>query len=130
MNRHAPAQTPLQFTRRGGARPGAGRPRKKDGGISHLSRPRFDKREPVHATLRVRRTIASLRSKDCFGAIEHGTPVFRATRPHAPFCYSPFQLSLHAGHLPLLAVGHLPIVKTCSGKVRWRIPFLTANSKC
>ena len=77
MSRRAPSQIPLQFTRRGGARPGAGRPRKKDAGISHLARPRFDKRAPVHATLRVRKTIASLRSKDCFGAIERTLLVAR-----------------------------------------------------
>jgi REP element-mobilizing transposase RayT len=49
---------------RGGARPGAGRPRKKDkdrGFIAHRARPAHRKGDPVHVTLRVKRQIPSLR---------------------------------------------------------------------
>jgi REP element-mobilizing transposase RayT len=49
---------------RGGARPGAGRPRKKDrdrGFIAHRARPSHRKGDPVHVTLRVMREIPSLR---------------------------------------------------------------------
>ncbi len=48
----------------GGAREGAGRPR-KDGqagpGVPHLRRPPLDARKPVHVTLKVRREVWSLR---------------------------------------------------------------------
>jgi REP element-mobilizing transposase RayT len=49
---------------RGGARPGAGRPRKKEkdrGFIAHRARPAHRKGDPVHVTLRVKRQIPSLR---------------------------------------------------------------------
>jgi putative transposase len=50
----------------GGARPGAGRPRKAGPqvrpGVPHLRRPPLDARHPVHVTLKVRREVWSLRS--------------------------------------------------------------------
>jgi putative transposase len=70
MTRAAKPQLPLQFTRRGGPRPGAGRPRKKDAGVSHLARPAFQRRTPVHATLRVGGAVPSLRGARCFAAVE------------------------------------------------------------
>ena len=69
MSPRKPVQLPLQFRRRGGARPGAGRPRRK-GGVSHLARAKFERRTPVHATLRVTRAVASLRGAACFAAVE------------------------------------------------------------
>src|SRR4029079_4863414 len=50
--------------KRGGARPGAGRPRKKDadrGFIAHCPRPSHRKGDPVHVTLRVKKGVPSLR---------------------------------------------------------------------
>lgn len=50
--------------KRDGARPGAGRPRKKDserGFIAHRARPSHRKGDPVHVTLRVRKHLPSLR---------------------------------------------------------------------
>ncbi|MFO0737711.1 MAG: transposase [Labilithrix sp.] len=50
---------------RGGARPGAGRPRKKEKDrtfIAHRARPSHRKGDPVHVTLRVRKPVPSLRS--------------------------------------------------------------------
>lgn len=49
--------------RRGGRRPGAGRPKKPDAGVSHLRRPRLASRYPVHATWKVRSEIPTLRNK-------------------------------------------------------------------
>ena len=49
----------------GGARPGAGRPkRRKPGGpLPHVARPPLRKSDPVHVTLRAVRTLPSLRSE-------------------------------------------------------------------
>ena len=59
-------QQSLDFSERkhGGARPGAGRPRKKEserGFIAHRARPSHRKGDPVHVTLRVAKGIPSLR---------------------------------------------------------------------
>lgn len=52
-------------TGRGGPRPGAGRPRKRQSNRrpSHAARPRHSRYVPVHATLRVGRGLPSLRRK-------------------------------------------------------------------
>jgi REP element-mobilizing transposase RayT len=63
-------QIPLSFSARGGARIGAGRPRKKNGRVSHLARPKFARSCAVHATLRMRPTVFNLRSGRCFRALE------------------------------------------------------------
>ena len=55
---------PKKPNQRGGARPGAGRPRKSDearGFIEHRARPSHRKGDPVHVTLRVQRGVPSLR---------------------------------------------------------------------
>ena len=72
-----PVQAPLSFSRRGGARLGAGRPRKRGGGVSHQPRPQFVRRAPVHATLRVRQAIPSLRGARCFSAVERALAAAR-----------------------------------------------------
>src|SRR6478752_9511090 len=57
----------------GGARKGAGRPR-KDGtrskGVPHLVRPLLAKRFPVHVTWRINRTVWSLRSHRFFTVLQ------------------------------------------------------------
>src|ERR1700694_5432620 len=63
-------QIPLAFSARGGARIGAGRPRKKNGRVSHLARPKFARPCAVHATLRMRPPVFTWRSARCFRAIE------------------------------------------------------------
>ena len=70
-------QLPFQFSPRGGARPGAGRPPKRGAGISHQARQRFARRLPVHATLRVRRNVPSLRGAVCFKAVERALAAAR-----------------------------------------------------
>ncbi len=49
----------------GGRRRGAGRPKSSDF-QSHVSRPRFSSREPLHVTLRIREKLPSLRRRDAF----------------------------------------------------------------
>src|ERR1700744_3674522 len=61
-------QLPLDLRSRthGGARPGAGRPRKKESErtfIAHGVRPAHRKGDPVHGSLRVTRAVPSLRSE-------------------------------------------------------------------
>ena len=63
-------QLPLAYSRRGGARPGAGRPKKPDAGVSHLTRPKLANRYPVHVTLRVLPHVWNLRARRCFKPLQ------------------------------------------------------------
>jgi putative transposase len=69
MPRRAPRQMTLRLPRRGGKRPGAGRPR-KDGrvgpGVPHLRRPKLAARFPVHVTWRMSEGVWNLRSRRSF----------------------------------------------------------------
>ena len=56
----------------GGARPGAGRPRKKDserGFVPHTARPEHKGRHPVHITVRQRRSMRSFRGRKAYAKI-------------------------------------------------------------
>jgi putative transposase len=53
----------LKYTGRGGYRPGAGRKKNPDAGVSHAPRPPLAARHPVHVTARVRDEAARLRSR-------------------------------------------------------------------
>jgi REP-associated tyrosine transposase len=55
---------------RGGYRERAGRPKKPGAGMSHLRRPVFERRLPVHVTLRMQRHVYNLRSRRCYAALE------------------------------------------------------------
>ena len=59
----------MSFSRRGGARIGAGRPKSPTSGVPHLSRPALSGREPVHVTMRVCEHVFQLRSRRCFAVI-------------------------------------------------------------
>jgi len=63
-------QLPLRGQRRGGPRLGAGRPRKKGAGVSHLRRPRFPGRFPLHVTLKIRAEVGNLRTDKRFRQIQ------------------------------------------------------------
>jgi len=65
----ATQQTTLTFRTWGGARKGAGRPRKPNAGISHLPRPALAHRFPVHVTVRMTRTTWNLRARRCFAPL-------------------------------------------------------------
>ena len=63
-------QLALQFRTWGGARAGAGRPRRgRRSRVSHRTRPRFAASYPLHVTLRMRRHVWNLRSRRCFGVL-------------------------------------------------------------
>ena len=66
LTRQLSLDLPRPKAGRGGARPGAGRPRKKETErtfIAHGARPSHRKGDPVHITLRVRKGVFSLRSE-------------------------------------------------------------------
>jgi hypothetical protein len=65
----APVQGELRFRSWGGRRSGAGRPREPSAGVSHVTRPRVTRHTPVHVTLKLRREVASLRTKAKAGAV-------------------------------------------------------------
>jgi REP element-mobilizing transposase RayT len=65
---------------RGGARPGAGRPRiapEKRGYVIHRARPEIRKLTPAHVTLRLREGLPSLRRKDVFRVLRQAVAVAR-----------------------------------------------------
>jgi hypothetical protein len=59
-------QVPMSFSRRGGARVGAGRKQQRDRGPSHAGRPALSGREAVHVTVKVRAHVWNLRTRRCF----------------------------------------------------------------
>jgi REP element-mobilizing transposase RayT len=65
MGRHAEIFE-LPCKGRGGRRPGAGRPKKKNAGVSHLKRPTLPARYPVHVTLKLRSEVPNLRTEKRF----------------------------------------------------------------
>jgi REP element-mobilizing transposase RayT len=73
-------QLSLPCKGRGGWRPGAGRPKKKNAGVSHLKRPTLPARFPVHVTLKVRPDVPNLRTYKRFraakNAFRHGCDRF------------------------------------------------------
>ncbi|HSN29313.1 MAG TPA: transposase [Kofleriaceae bacterium] len=74
-----------------------GRPKKPGAKQRHAARPRFEKRQALHVTLRVERSIGSLRKRACYAAIRHAAiTVF----PHAD-CRI-VHLSIQRTHLHLL----------------------------
>jgi len=56
-------QTELDFKTHGGRRAGAGRKRKPRHDVEHRARPTHKQRHPVHATLRVLKTVGRLRRR-------------------------------------------------------------------
>ena len=71
-----PAQLELALPKRGGRRPGAGRPRTRPHpgligkGVSHLQRAEFAARNPVHITQRMRPGVGHLRTQSRFALIQ------------------------------------------------------------
>jgi REP element-mobilizing transposase RayT len=63
-------QVELRFRTWGGARRGAGRPPKgKRALVSHLARPEFAERFPLHVTLRMREDVWNLRTQRCLAPL-------------------------------------------------------------
>ena len=68
--RQKPKQFDLPLAMWGGKRKGAGRkPKGEKAGVSHVTRERFGRNQPVHVTLRVRRDVPSLRGGRIFKTI-------------------------------------------------------------
>ena len=65
----AQKQTALRFHPRGGARPGAGRPRNRPGRVPHVARPSHSRHHPLHVTLRLVRGVPNLRGSRVFRAV-------------------------------------------------------------
>lgn len=63
-------QLELPARGRGGRRPGAGRPKKRGAGVSHLRRPAFARPVPLHVTLTIRDDVGSLRVHKRFRRIQ------------------------------------------------------------
>lgn len=64
----------LQFSKRGGARPGAGRPKKgKRASESHKKRPTVKPSVPVHVTLRTVEGLPRLRTRGAYKAVREAT---------------------------------------------------------
>lgn len=87
----------MSYSRRGGARLGAGRPKKKEAGVSHQERPAFAENQPVHVTLRVRDHVYNLRSRRCFEAIREA---MEASRDR--FGFRSVGVSIQGNHLHLM----------------------------
>jgi putative transposase len=70
MARHDRRQRQIVFLTHGGARRGAGRkPKAKRAGVSHGARPELSGREPLLITLKMRRDVWSLRTRNAFARI-------------------------------------------------------------
>jgi hypothetical protein len=94
---------PLQSRRkpgekRGGAREGAGRPRKLGAGVPHRERPALSRHHPVHVTLRVRQETQSLRGSREFRCLRRA---LAAARERLGFRL--VQYSVQGNHLHLIA---------------------------
>src|SRR5512144_842396 len=68
--RKRPTQMEIVYSKRGGKRRGAGRPpRGEQAGVAHKARPRFDRRSPLHVTLRMAPRVWNLRSRRSLGVL-------------------------------------------------------------
>ena len=61
-------KSPRKFSH-GGARVGAGRPRKGSARVAHVARPSHSRQHPLHVTLRIVRGVRSLRGSKVFRAV-------------------------------------------------------------
>jgi REP element-mobilizing transposase RayT len=95
-------QHDLAFKSWGGARPGAGRkPRSREGGrsrVTHATRPALDAAHPVHATVRLREGLPSLRRVEARRAVARA---FASSRER--FGFRLIHFSLQSNHVHLIA---------------------------
>ena len=87
----------MRYSRVGGARLGAGRPRTRDKGVSHDKREAVSGREGVHVTLRLCQHVYNLRTRRCFEVLH---AAFAAVATRADFRV--IGLSIQERHLHLL----------------------------
>ena len=86
----------LEFPRRGGRRPGAGRPKSKTSGMSHLTRQSM-RNCPAHVTLKIRHCVGNLRTDKRFRRIQRAF-FFACDR----FGMSLLQFSVQGNHIHLI----------------------------
>ena len=80
-----PARAPLLpfRSRRGGARPGAGRkPKGAHAGVSHAARAPLAPRHPVHVTIKLQAHLPRLRRRDEYAALRAAFVAARSTQVH------------------------------------------------
>jgi hypothetical protein len=76
-------ELPLNSTKkRGGKRPGAGRPRIGRGSAPHRRRPTLTRHTPVHVVLRVVRDIGSLRRRRMYHALRQASIIVAMRELH------------------------------------------------
>jgi putative transposase len=102
MRRAKQQELNLYLGKRGGARPGAGRPRSPNRRIPHTGRDPFRKTQPCHVTLRVRRGLQSLRLGHVLRAIEE---TFRRGRAREDFRLVHYSIQGNHAHLVVEADG-------------------------
>jgi len=107
--------------RRGGARPGAGRPRLHPalhGGkdLPHRPRPELSRRHPVHITLRVAPDVPHLRGAPCVQALEL---TLRRSAPRSDFRVCHFSVQHDHVHLIVEADGKEALSRGMQGLCIW-----------
>ena len=90
-------QLPLKPRTRGGARPGAGRPRKPGAGVPHRPRRAITRHDVAHVTVRLRPVVNSLRNGRAFRVVRR---CIAAGREH--FGFRLVEYSLQGQHLHLV----------------------------
>lgn len=100
----------MSFRRR--AKGGGRKPRGTTAGVSHLTRPRWRSRLPVHVTLRVRPHVYNLRSKRCFGPIRKA---FLHASRYAGFRLNEFSVLGNHLHLIVEADGATQLARGMQG---------------
>ncbi len=88
----------LRSRTHGGARPGAGRPRKQEGRSPHERRPTLSRHTPVHVTLRVHRDVGRLRRAAGYAAVQRALAACIGRRD-----FRIVHISIQGGHIHLLA---------------------------
>jgi REP element-mobilizing transposase RayT len=89
----------------GGARPGAGRPRKKrkpGDALPHVARPKVDRHKPMHVTVRLVRGIPSLRKQLLLNRVRAALLRARARAEEKGATFQILQFGIEGNHLHLL----------------------------
>jgi REP element-mobilizing transposase RayT len=82
----------------GGARPGAGRPKRAGAGVPHRTRPALSRHHPVHVTLRVAKGVRSLRGSRVFRGLRRALAAAKRR-----FGFRLVHYSVQSNHIHMLA---------------------------
>jgi REP element-mobilizing transposase RayT len=106
-------QLDLRFRSRGGARKGAGRkPAGAKAGVPHTRRSEFNRRYPVHVTMKVRRGLPSLRRRTLAALV---LAAFRAARQRLGARLVQFSIQSNHIHLIVEAEGRRTLSRAMQG---------------